>query len=333
MKRITTKMYWVIIILMIESPLLAQAYKISAVSITVQDMEKEIVFFKTNLDFTLTGDTIYKDDHTKQIYQWNGTEGIRIATLKLGNESIRLIQFIHAPGRPNPPDAKSNDLWFQHIAIVVGDMDKAYQKLRNQEITYISTSPQTLPEYLTAAAGIKAFYFSDPEGHPIELIYFPKDKGNPKWHEPTNALFLGIDHTAIVISNTKNSFAFYEKLGFKFSGHSENYGTEQEHLNQVFGARLDINGLHVEQGFGLEFLKYIAPRGGRLYPPDSKPWDLWHYQTEIEVKNIQQIVTWLDQAHLIKISDRLIESEHAYSVLFRDIDGHPFLLTQSKSIE
>ncbi|MEO5583513.1 MAG: VOC family protein [Saprospiraceae bacterium] len=264
MKHIITKMFWIIIALMIiEIPVLAQAYKISAVSITVQDMDEEIVFFKTNLDFTLTGDTIYKDEHTKQIYQWNGTEGIRIATLKLGNEYIRLIQFIHASGHPNPVDAKSNDLWFQHIAIVVSDMNEAYQKIRNQEIIHISSSPQTLPQYLTAAAGIRAFYFSDPEGHPLELIFFPKDKGNPKWHQQSNALFLGIDHTAIGISNTKNSLAFYEKLGFKLSGHSENYGTEQEHLNQVFGARLDINGLHVEQGFGLEFLKYIAPRGGR----------------------------------------------------------------------
>jgi catechol 2,3-dioxygenase-like lactoylglutathione lyase family enzyme len=64
-------------------------------------------------------------------------------------------------------------------------------------------------------------------------------------------LFLGIDHTAIVVSNTENSLKFYRNLlGLRVAGQSENYGTEQEHLNNVFGARLLITGLKADKGPG-----------------------------------------------------------------------------------
>ena len=78
-----------------------------------------------------------------------------------------------------------------------------------------------------------------------------------------STLFLGIDHTAIVVSDTGKSLAFYrDLLGLRVAGESENYGVEQEHLNQVFGARLHITGLRAEHGPGIEFLEYITPPGG-----------------------------------------------------------------------
>src|SRR6185312_9204229 len=84
-------------------------------------------------------------------------------------------------------------------------------------------------------------------------------------------LFLGIDHTAIVVSDTDKSLAFYrDLLGLRVAGESENYGIEQEHLNQVFGARLNITALRAEQGPGIEFLEYITPAGGRPLPANAK---------------------------------------------------------------
>jgi catechol 2,3-dioxygenase-like lactoylglutathione lyase family enzyme len=57
-------------------------------------------------------------------------------------------------------------------------------------------------------------------------------------------LFLGIDHTAIVVWDTEASVKFYrDLLGLHVAGESENYGTEQEHLNNVFGAHLRITAL------------------------------------------------------------------------------------------
>ena len=99
-----------------------------------------------------------------------------------------------------PIDSRSNDLWFQHIAIVVRDMEQAYQKLREFDVTYISTALQKPPEYIEAAAGIEAFYFYDPDDDTLELIHFSPDKSDPRWQKPTEQVFLGIDHTAIAIN-------------------------------------------------------------------------------------------------------------------------------------
>ncbi len=91
-------------------------------------------------------------------------------------------------GRPIPQDSRSLDHWFQHIAIVVRDMDQAYEKLRRNKVKHVSTAPQTLPAWNKDAGGIKAFYFRDPEDHVLEIIWFPPGKGSPKWQRAAGIL-------------------------------------------------------------------------------------------------------------------------------------------------
>src|ERR1051325_922185 len=130
---------------------------------------------------------------------------MRVVRMRLGDESIELTEYLTPRGRPVPIDSHSNDRWFQHIAIIVSDMDRAYQWLRQHKVEHASTGPQLLPEWNKKAAGIRAFYFKDPDGHPLEILQFPPDKGLAKWHKPSDRLFLGIDHTAIVVGNTDAS--------------------------------------------------------------------------------------------------------------------------------
>ena len=164
----------------------------------------------------------------------------------------------------------------------------------------------------------------DKDEHNLELIYFPKDKGNPKWKKESSNPFLGIDHTAIGISDTDESLKFYrDVLKLRVAGNSENYGTEQEHLNQVFGARLLITGLTAEQGFGVEFLEYIAPPGGEPYPIDSTPLDYWHWHTAMEVDDIQGVLQNINSQNYKVIShgvSRLDELGYKKAVMVRDPD-------------
>src|SRR5437762_2244364 len=149
------------------------------------------------------------------------------------------------------------------IAITVTDMDKAYARLRQAKVQHASSGPQRLPDWNKNAAGISAFYFKDPDEHPVEVLQFPPDKGAEKWHRPNGKLFLGIDHTAIVVWDTEASLKFYrDLLGMRGAGESENYGTEQEHLNNVFGAHLRITALRANSEPGIELLEYGAPRDG-----------------------------------------------------------------------
>ncbi|MBV6441099.1 MAG: glyoxalase [Haliscomenobacteraceae bacterium CHB4] len=316
-----------------------KATAVTSVSITVEDLDREVAFFTKVLDFQKVKEEKWVGEEVAKLFGLPEKKaGVEVVTLQLGKEHIRLMDFDGPASRPITSDTRSNDLWFQHLAIVVSDMDAAYQRLLKNKVAHVSTAPQTLPDYLPNAAGIKAFYFRDPEGHNLELIWFPPEKGNPRWQPSTvnrqsSTVFLGIDHTAIGISDTDSSMTFYrDLLGLVHGGHSENYGPEQEHLNQVFGARLDINGLHADKGFGVEFLRYIAPPGGRPFPADSRPTDLWHYQTEMEVDDLSKVMEKLEKQGFTTISSAAATIGNTKMFLVRDPDGHAVLLkSQAKN--
>lgn len=269
-----------------ESAELEKAQAVSHITISVENLPLSIEFFERVLDFEL----IWRDERwgedVEELYGIFGAR-IRSARLRLGSEEIELIEFMTPKGRLIPRDSRSNDLWFQHIAIVVSDIEAAYQRLRQHDIRHASTAPQTLPLSNPNAGGISAFYFRDPDGHVLEIIHFPAGKGDPRWQEAaaTGATFLGIDHTAIVVSDTDESLRFYrEELGLSIAGGSENVGTEQAHLNNVKDAHLRITALKAPGGGpGVELLEYLHPGPGRAYPPDSLANDLWNWQTVMKV--------------------------------------------------
>jgi catechol 2,3-dioxygenase-like lactoylglutathione lyase family enzyme len=214
-------------------------------------------------------------------------------------------------------------------------MDEAFQRLRALKVQFVSTGPQTLPPSIKAAAGIKAFYFRDPDQHNLEVICFPPDKGDPRWQEKTDKLFLGIDHTAIGVSNTGASLKFYQDLlGLHKAGESENFGTEQEHLNQVFGAHLRITGMRSDSGPGVEFLEYLTPRDGRPRPADVRANDIVHWQTMIQVDDVDLIAKKMRDAEVPFVSPGVITiaKEHAgfsKGVVVSDPDGHSVLLIEN----
>ncbi len=213
-------------------------------------------------------------------------------------------------------------------------MDKAYAILRANKVRHASTGPQTLPSYITAAAGIKAFYFKDFDNHVLEILSFPSDKGAAKWHElaKRGKLFLGIDHTAIVVGDTAKSLEFYrDVLGLSVAGTSDNYGPEQEHLNNVRGAKLHISGLKTRDvGVAVEFLEYVSPRDGRPFPPDTKSNDLWHWQTSFVAKEIAPFfVTYRPEfisSGIVSFNEPQIGFRKA--ALIRDPDSHAVRLVE-----
>lgn len=299
---------------------------VGAVAMTVSDLDRSVQFYTEVLTFQKVSEREVHGD------AWEHLEGVfglrmRSALLRLGGEYLELTEFLAPRGRPAPADSRSNDGWFQHVAIIVSDMDQAYQRLRQFKVRHASTGPQRLPDWNLNAGGIQAFYFLDPDGHPLEILDFPPDKGDPKWRA-TDRLFLGIDHTAIVVRDTEASLRFYrDLLGMRVAGESENYGIEQERLNNVFGARLRITALRAASGPGVEFLQYLAPSNGRPYPADEKPNDLIHWQTRFESSDVARATAALIRARSPLISSGAVdlpagEAGYKKAVLARDPDGH-----------
>jgi catechol 2,3-dioxygenase-like lactoylglutathione lyase family enzyme len=294
---------------------------------TVADMERSIGFYANVLSFEKASDV----EVTGSAYEHlQGVFGLRmrVVRMRLGEEWIELTEYLAPRGRPIPVDSRSHDRWFQHIAIIVSDMDRAYQWLRHHKVEHASSGPQRLPDWNAKAGGIRAFYFKDPDGHPLEILQFPPDKGDPKWRRATDRLFVGIDHTAIVVSDTEASLRFYrDVLGLKVVGESENYGTEQEHLNNVFGARLHITTLRAASGPGIEFLEYLTPRDGRPIPVDRRANDLMYRQTTLVTSQIEAAVRRSSIGRFALISPGVVAlSENSLGftrgLLVQDPDGH-----------
>ena len=307
--------------------------KVESVGFTVSDMDKALDFYTHVLPFEKVSDREIAGEDLENLSGVFGAR-VRVVDLKLGSETLELTEYLTPQGEPVPVDSRSNDRWFQHIAIIVSDMDRAYAHLRANKVRHASTGPQELPAYITAAAGIRAFYFKDFDNHVLEILSFPSDKGLPKWHElaKTGKLFLGIDHTAIVVGNTETSLGFYRDiLGLRVAGSSDNYGPEQEHLNNVKGAKLHITGLRTkDDGVAVEFLEYRSPTDGRAYPSDTRSNDLWYWQTSFVASNVAGLLP----ANSIFVSNGVVDLKgdlfpFKKGAVIYDPDGHAVRLEQN----
>jgi catechol 2,3-dioxygenase-like lactoylglutathione lyase family enzyme len=239
-----------------------QAESILSVSRVVSHLGRAESFYRSALGFRrVSGGPV-----NPEVLSALGVAG-RLANevrMHIGEEEIVLVQFESA-GRDYPAGSRSDDLWFQHLAIVVSDMDVGYARLRSSGgWDPISTDgPQTLP---ASSGGVRAFKFRDPDGHPLELLWLPPGRGRPDWHErartaPSDEPFLGIDHSALAVSSTRRSLAFYRSLGLHIADRSVNGGPAQSRLDGLPAARVRVTGLRPAStaGPGLELLAYRPP--------------------------------------------------------------------------
>ncbi len=305
---------------------------VAAVGLTVSDLDRAVAFYTRVLGFEMAGETEAAGDEAERLQGLFGLR-LRVARLRLGDETLELTEYLAPRGRPIPVDSRSQDRWFQHVALIVSDMDRAYAWLRRNRVEHASPGPQRLPNWNPSAGGIRAFYFRDPDGHPLEVLQFPPGKGDPRWQDAGGRLFLGIDHTAIVVADTEASLRCYrDALGLQVAGTGENWGPEQERLNNVFGARLRITTLRAAAGPGIEFLEYLAPRDGRPIPADARPSDLAHWQTVLESRDAEAAARALGGGACRMASPGVARPDPTIGFtkgfLVRDPDGHAFQIVE-----
>src|SRR5262249_20411682 len=251
-----------------------------------------VLHFEKIVDFRLVG-----AEYGKLQGVFNAS--MRIVHLRLGDQVVELTQYVSPPaGRPIPVPSQSNDQWFQHMAIVVRDMDAVYKILQDNNVQQVSAYPIAIPPSNPGAAGMRAIKFHDPERHALELIYFPSGKGDASWHKPTNKLFLGLDHTAMTIAASDRGVAFSGGLlGLRAGTVTLTPGTTQEVLAGLLNDTCLVTAMLPSSAPPhIEFLDYKTPPGGRPLPADTKANDLWHWQTTLVTKDIAALAERLRKA-------------------------------------
>jgi catechol 2,3-dioxygenase-like lactoylglutathione lyase family enzyme len=265
-------------------------------------------------------------------------------TLHLGEERLELHQVCDPgpgarPGRPVPADSRSNDLWFQHICLVTPAMDAVAPPIEAQiaggGLRPISSAPQRLPDWNPGAAGIVAFKFQDPDGHPLELLQFPADKGDARWHGQTTPTVLGIDHSAIGIRDPERTARFYgELLGLPHGGGGINRGVEQDHLDGLEHTEVQIGSWRPAEGMGIETLGYRSPAGGRPQARDCGAQDLSHWQLRLQVEDLEAIASRVEAFGGALVSPGIVDLAGSLpgvsrAVQLSDPDGHRLQLVSA----
>jgi len=244
--------------------------------------------------------------------------------LKLHDQIIEIMAF-QPPGCSYPDHISGESLLFQHFAIVVTDMREAYERLKAQSgwSPISRAGPERLP---IASGGVSAFKFRDPEGHPLEFIAFPDDRRPSIWRsQPVDSLYLGIDHSAISVSDTARSADFYRALGFAVAGRSLNQGAGQTRLDAVPDACVEVTSLELPDQAAphIELLCYQGEKerfGEKLQRSDPNGIAATRLIFRVHNHDAFSHLCALFKEALLTVPE--MSDDHILCVLLRDPDNH-----------
>jgi catechol 2,3-dioxygenase-like lactoylglutathione lyase family enzyme len=239
--------------------------RLSRITLICGDPDRSANFYEAALGFVRTGEASTTEPAFGRLIGIPDAVA-RIVYMQLALQRIELAA-INPSGRAYPRAVSGRSPLFQHFAIVVSDMAAAYARLSSQQHWEAISidGPQVLPD---SSGGATAYKFRDPDGHPLELIAFARDAIPEIWQESSATGCLGIDHSAISVADTARSVKFYESLGLQRLGSSFNCGPEQDKLDDVTGARVEVTALALPR-FSTPHIELLCYRG--RHTPDSAP--------------------------------------------------------------
>ena len=292
--------------------------KLSRIILICREAEQLAEFYIRAFGFVRIEDSPKSDPGFAELIGFTNGQ-VRLRSLRLGNQVISLAE-TQPPARSYPKDVPGWDPRFQHFAIVVSDMAAAYANLQAlRHWTAISTDgPQALP---ASSGGVTAFKFRDPEGHPLEMLAFAPGATPPHWAFRSGNLCLGIDHSAISVADTSRSVAFYSRLGLARTASNRNVGREQEKLDNLLGAVVEVTTLAspMQAVPHVELLCYRGNFNRRELSTNRNDVVATQLVFEVERDGLDAIVA---PSHDTTISSSITMESAGLRALLRDPDGH-----------
>lgn len=303
------------------------ACRIARFGRVVADIEQAERFLAAAFGFTTIG-RIVEDSRFAELVGVPGAM-TRRTHMRLGDQEIALTAF-DPPGQPYPPDSTSSDLWFQHLAIVVTDIDAAHAQVREaaQAMPITEGGPIRLP---CASSGVRAYKFRDGDGHPLELLEFNPESTPAAWRRQGRPdVFLGIDHTALAVADTRRSIEFFQSsFGLTPAMQTENISTEQSQLDAVPGARVTVSTLNPrEETPHLELLGYQT--GARRPSTVAASNDTAATYVVLQTPDLTQTARALTANSARFISPGICPTEDSTrAIMILDPDGHRFIAEET----
>jgi catechol 2,3-dioxygenase-like lactoylglutathione lyase family enzyme len=292
--------------------------KLSRIILICREAERLAEFYMRAFGFTCIEDSPKSDPVFAELIGLANGQA-RLTTLRLGNQVIALAE-TQPQGCSYPRDVPGWDPRFQHFAIVVSDMTAAYANLQGlHNWTALSIDgPQILPP---SSGGVTAFKFRDPEGHPLEMLAFERGARAAYWAIRSDNLCLGIDHSAISVTDIDRSVAFYSRLGLARKASSLNVGPEQEKLDNLFEAVVEVTALAppIQAVPHVELLCYRGKFDRRELSTNRNDVAATQLVFEVERDALDTIVALNRDT---TISSSTTAESGGLRVLLRDPDGH-----------
>jgi len=293
--------------------------RLSRFIIICREPDRLARFYETAFGFTPTGGVSISEPALAELIGVPQTTA-RVVTLRLGEQEIALAR-VWPSGRSYPHNVPGPSTLFQHCAIVVSDMAAAYARLSAQAgWNSISTEgPQVLP---ASSGGVTAYKFRDPEGHPLELLAFPRNAIPARWRNFPASGCLGIDHSAISIADTRRSVMFYKQLGLSRIGSSLNHGSEQDELDGIAEAFVEVTALALPMNSTphIELLCYRDAGAKEWAPPNTN--DVAATRLVLAVDNNEILRELCAQCSHALLSGPVQFENGALRAMLRDPDGH-----------
>jgi catechol 2,3-dioxygenase-like lactoylglutathione lyase family enzyme len=229
---------------------------IAGFRIVTTDLDRLTEFYKA-IGFDI-GETALISSAEMAVLELDG-EGSR-RSMALGDSRVELDCF-EQRGRPYPGGATASDLIFQHLALITDNARAAWRRAQGAGAVSITRGhPVTLPQ---SSGGVTAIKFRDPEGHPLELLEFPRGS-NSAW---MGSGIMRIGHSAISVADLATSRRFYEGLNLTQGERTLNQGPTQVALDGLDGVQVDVLAMNpTDAPPHLELLGYRHPVG-RLHEP------------------------------------------------------------------
>lgn len=137
---------------------------------------------------------------------------------------------------------------------------------------------------------------------------------------------LGIDHSAISITDTKRSVMFYEQLGLTCIGSSLNRGPEQDELDGIAEAFVEVTALAlpISSTPHIELLCYRDTGAREWALPNTN--DMAATRLVLAVDNNEILQALCAQCSNALLSGPVRFESGAFRAMLRDPDGHSLCL-------